>query len=196
MGGGSRWAAAPPRARRRALPRPRCAASGRLIAATWVTRRGHRMDVAQLVELNANYARVIDNEQFEEWPKLFHDPCLYKVTTAENVAGGLEAGLIYADTRGMLEDRISSLRKVNIYERQRYRHIVGLPVVLDQSNGAADVETPFLIVRIMREGTMEVFATGCYRDKVKPDASGALRFAERIVVCDGRRFDTLVAIPF
>ena len=95
------------------------------------------MDIARLVELNAIYARVIDTEQFEEWPKLFHDPCLYKLTTAENVARGLEGGLIYADTRGMLEDRISSLRKVNIYERQRYRHIVGLPVVLGQENGAA-----------------------------------------------------------
>ena len=28
-----------------------------------------------------------------------------------------------------------------------------------------------------------------------PDASGTLRFAERIVICDGGRFDTLVAIP-
>jgi 3-phenylpropionate/cinnamic acid dioxygenase small subunit len=154
------------------------------------------MDLARIVELNAAYARVIDNEQFEEWPKLFHDPCLYKVTTAENLARGLEGGLIYADTRGMLEDRISSLRNVNIYEQQRYRHIVGLPVVLGQANGTAEVETPFLIVRIMREGAMDVFVTGCYRDKVKPDAQGALRFAERIVVCDGRRFDTLVAIPF
>ena len=154
------------------------------------------MDIARIVELNATYARVIDNEQFEEWPKLFHDPCLYKVTTAENFSRGLEGGLIYADTRGMLEDRIASLRKVNIYERQRYRHIVGLPVVTGQTNGTTDVETPFLIVRIMREGAMDVFATGCYRDKVKPDAAGALRFAERIVVCDGRRFDTLVAIPF
>jgi anthranilate 1,2-dioxygenase small subunit/terephthalate 1,2-dioxygenase oxygenase component beta subunit len=43
---------------------------------------------------------------------------------------------------------------------------------------------------------MDVFATGCYRDRIRPDASGALRFKERIVVCDGRRFDTLVAIPF
>jgi 3-phenylpropionate/cinnamic acid dioxygenase small subunit len=51
-------------------------------------------------------------------------------------ANGLEAGLIYADTRGMLEDRISSLRKVNIYERQRYRHIVGLPVVLGRGRMA------------------------------------------------------------
>jgi 3-phenylpropionate/cinnamic acid dioxygenase small subunit len=154
------------------------------------------MDIARIVELNAVYARAIDTEQFEEWPRLFHDPCLYKVTTADNVAKGMESGLIYADTRGMLEDRISSLRKVNIYERQRYRHIVGLPVVLGEIDGAADVETPFLIVRIMREGNMDLFATGCYRDRIKPDATGALRFAERIVVCDGQRFDTLVAIPF
>jgi 3-phenylpropionate/cinnamic acid dioxygenase small subunit len=154
------------------------------------------MDLARIVALNGVYARAIDTEQFEEWPRLFHDPCLYKVTTADNVAKGMESGLIYADTRGMLEDRISSLRKVNIYERQRYRHIVGLPVVLGEIDGAADVETPFLIVRIMREGTMDLFATGCYRDRIRPDTTGALRFAERIVVCDGQRFDTLVAIPF
>jgi 3-phenylpropionate/cinnamic acid dioxygenase small subunit len=138
-------------------------------------------------------------------------PLLSSVTTlplavTEAVGAGMSVCLnakrgavfsgIGADTRGMLEDRISSLRKVNIYERQRYRHIVGLPVVLGKANGAAEVETPFLIVRIMREGTMDVFATGCFRDKVKPDAAGALHFAERIVVCDGHRFDTLVAIPF
>ena len=154
------------------------------------------MDVSRLVELNAAYARAIDNEKYEEWPDFFLDPCLYKVTTAENVAQGLEAGVIYADSRGMLRDRISALRQANIYERQRYRHIVGLPVVLGEDGGTADVETPFLIVRIMRDGKMEVFATGCYRDKVKANGDGHLRFVERIVVCDGSRFDTLVAIPF
>jgi len=154
------------------------------------------MDVGPLVSLNAAYARAIDNEQFEQWPELFHEACLYKVTTAENVAHGLEAGVMYADSRAMLRDRVSALRKANIYERQRYRHIVGLPVVLGERDGAAEVETPFLIVRIMRGGAMDVFATGCYRDKVRPDAVGALRFVERIAVCDGGRFDTLVAIPF
>src|SRR5262249_38383542 len=181
------------RARRRAPPRPRCAASGRLTAGTWAT---ETMDVGRLVELNATYARVIDNEQFEEWPKLFHDPCLYKVTTAENVARGFEGGLIYADTRGRREDRISPLRKVNIYGAQRYRHIVGLPVVTGQKNGTADVETPFLIVRIMRDGAMDVFATGCYRDKVKPDAAGAFRFAGRLVVWLGRGAGTPRPRPF
>jgi len=153
------------------------------------------MDVTRLVELNAAYARAIDNEQFESWPDLFADPCLYKVTTAENLARGLEAGIMYADSRGMLRDRVSALRKANIYERQRYRHIVGLPVVLGRDDGAASVETPFLIVRIMRDGTMDVFATGRYLDKVTDD-DGALKLQERIVACDGGRFDTLVAIPF
>jgi len=154
------------------------------------------MDVARLVELNAAYARAIDNEKFEEWPDFFHDPCLYKVTTAENVAKGLEAGVMYADSRGMLQDRVSALRQANIYESQRYRHIVGLPVVLGEAEGATDVETPFLIVRVMRDGKMEVFATGCYRDKVRMDGANRPRFAERVVVCDGGRFDTLVALPF
>jgi 3-phenylpropionate/cinnamic acid dioxygenase small subunit len=84
----------------------------------------------------------------------------------------------------------------NIFERHRYRHIVSLPTVLGTSDGATEVETPFLIVRIMRDGKMEVFASGCYRDKVKTNGDGTLRFAERIVICDGSRFDTLVAIPF
>ena len=154
------------------------------------------MDVGRLVTLNAVYARAIDNEQFEQWPELFHDDCLYKVTTADNVAQGLEGGVMYADSRAMLRDRVSALRKANIYERQRYRHIVGLPVVLGETDGAATVETPFLFVRIMRDGTMDVFATGCYRDRVKADNAGELRFVERIAVCDGSRFDTLVAIPF
>ena len=154
------------------------------------------MDVSKLVELNAAYARAIDNEKFEEWPAFFLDPCLYKVTTNENVAKGLQAGVMYADSRGMLEDRVSALRTANIYERQRYRHIVGLPVVLAEAGGVAEVETPFLIVRIMRDGNMSLFATGCYRDKVKADAAGELRFVERIAVCDSARFDTLVAIPF
>ncbi len=154
------------------------------------------MDVSRLVDLNAAYARAIDNEKFEDWPGFFADSCLYKVTTAENVAKGLEAGLIYADSRAMLQDRISALRQANIYERQRYRHIVGLPTVLDARDGTAEVETPFLIVRIMHDGKMEVFATGCYRDKVVTESGGGLRFAERVVVCDGSRFDTLVAIPF
>ena len=154
------------------------------------------IDILALCAFNAAYAQAIDSDALEQWPTFFDEDCSYRITNVENEREGLPAGIVYADSRAMLQDRISALRQANIYERQRYRHIVGLPTVLGANDGEAEVETPFLIVRIMRDGKMEVFATGCYRDKVKPNGDGSLRFAERIVVCDGSRFDTLVAIPF
>jgi 3-phenylpropionate/cinnamic acid dioxygenase small subunit len=145
----------------------------------------------RLAELNAAYAATIDQDRLEAWPDFFTDDCLYKITSAENHKRGYAAGIVYADSRAMLRDRVTALRTANIFERHSYRHIVGLPVV--GSNGLT-AETPFLVARIMRDGRTDVFATGVYLD-VLSDAAGALRFAERIVVCDSSHFDTLLAIP-
>ena len=148
-----------------------------------------------IAALNAACARALDSGRLEEWPSFFLDKCLYKITTADNHEKGYQAGLIYADSRAMLEDRIAALRQANIYERQRYRHILGVPLIEYETNGSASVETSFLVVRTMRDGQMLVFATGIYLDKVRQDHAGAWRYAERIVVCDSQRIDTLLAIP-
>lgn len=151
--------------------------------------------VERVAALNAEYARVIDDDRLEEWPGFFVDACLYKITTADNLRKGLAAGIMYADSRGMLKDRVSALRDANIYERQTYRHIIGMPALLAETGNEASTESPFIVVRIMRDGTMDVFATGKYLDRVIPVDGGKLRFVERIVVCDSSRVDTLVALP-
>jgi 3-phenylpropionate/cinnamic acid dioxygenase small subunit len=102
---------------------------------------------------------------------------------------------VFADSRAMLTDRVAALREANIYERQSYRHIVGLPALRAGHAGEIAAETPFLVVRTTRDGRMDLFAAGAYFDRMRDDADGRLRFAERIVVCDSSRFDTLVAIP-
>jgi anthranilate 1,2-dioxygenase small subunit/terephthalate 1,2-dioxygenase oxygenase component beta subunit len=104
--------------------------------------------------------------------------------------------VVYADSRAMLADRIAALRQANIYEHHSYRHIIGMPSIRSAEAGEIAAETPFLIVRTMRDGRMDLFAAGLYRDRVQEIEDGTLRFAERIVVCDSSRFDTLVAIPF
>jgi 3-phenylpropionate/cinnamic acid dioxygenase small subunit len=147
----------------------------------------------RVVRLNADYARAIDDDRLEDWPSFFTDKCLYKITSAENHRRGLEVGVIYADTSGMLRDRVAALREANIYERQSYRHLVGLPAIVTEGE-VTRAETPFLVVRIMRDGTMDLFATGRYLDAFV-DEGGALRLRERVVVCDSSRFDTLLAIP-
>jgi 3-phenylpropionate/cinnamic acid dioxygenase small subunit len=150
---------------------------------------------ARLVHLNAAYARALDDDRLEDWPAFFADPCLYVITTADNHRAGYAAGVVYADSIGMLRDRVTALREANVYERQTYRHVVGLPCVLGVTAAGVRAETPFLVVRIMRDGRMDVFATGRYLDVVEDDDGRALRLRERRVVCDGNRFDTLLAIP-
>jgi hypothetical protein len=97
----------------------------------------------------------------------------------------------------MLLDRVAALREANIYERQAYRHIIGMPRLTGMSRLGPDhsAETPFLIVRTMRDGRMDLFAAGRYLDQLQAGPDGGLLFAERIVVCDSQRFDTLLAIP-
>jgi anthranilate 1,2-dioxygenase small subunit len=148
----------------------------------------------QIAALNARYARCIDDGALADWPDFFCERCLYKVTTADNFKDGLEAGIIYADSRAMLVDRVSALSEANIYERHAYRHILGSPFILAEDDAGARSETAFLVVRIMRDGTSDVFASGRYVDVVRFDGDGA-KLAERIVVCDSSRIDTLLAIP-
>jgi 3-phenylpropionate/cinnamic acid dioxygenase small subunit len=145
--------------------------------------------------LSSACAAVLDSDRLEQWPEFFLEHCLYKVTTADNLAKGYQAGIIYADTRAMLVDRVAALREANIYERQRYRHILGMPLIAAEADGSVSAETSFLVIRTMREGQMDVFVAGVYLDKIRRDPSGAWRYAERIVVCDSQRFDTLLAIP-
>lgn len=148
----------------------------------------------RVAQLNAAYAATIDADRLEAWPEFFVDDCLYKITSAENHRRGYSAGIIYADSRAMLRDRVTALRTANIYERQSYRHIVGLPVLGETGADSIAAETPFLVVRIMRDGRTDLFATGVYIDRICEEGDNP-RFAERIVVCDSGHFDTLLAIP-
>jgi 3-phenylpropionate/cinnamic acid dioxygenase small subunit len=149
----------------------------------------------EIAALNGASASAIDSGRLEDWPGFFLDRCLYKVTTADNHEKGYQAGLIYADSRAMLVDRIAALREANIYERQRYRHILGMPLITAGADDVVTAETSFVVVRTMRDGQMMVFAAGVYLDKLRRDQTGAWRYAERIVVCDSQRIDTLLAIP-
>ena len=148
----------------------------------------------RIIAVQAAYIRCIDSNALESWPEFFADDCLYKVTTAENHRNGFEGGMIYADTKGMLVDRIAALREANVYEKQTYRHILGLPYLTKNGADEAQSETPFMVVRIMHDGQTDIFATGIYLDVVRA-AGNDLKFAKRLVVCDSSRIDTLLALP-
>ena len=144
-------------------------------------------------DLNARYAEAIDEDRLEAWPDFFSADGRYLVTTAENVAQGLPLGIMSATSRAMLRDRIKALRQANVYEAQRYRHVLGTPRI-EAANGTLRARTSFMVARIMHTGETMLFATGCYADRIVLDDAGA-HFAEKTVILDSRVIDTLLAIP-
>lgn len=142
--------------------------------------------------LHARYVHALDSDQLEAWPDFFTEKGRYRITTAENEARGLPLPVLYAEGRAMLKDRIASLRHANIYEPQRYRHMVSAVLVERESDRLVKSTANFLVVRIMDNGENLLFASGRYVDQITlPE----LKYAERVVICDSRRFDTLLAIP-
>ncbi len=154
-----------------------------------------RQDIHPLIaRAQAEYARCIDDGDLGQWPEFFTTSPVYRVTTADNHRRGLVGSLIYLASRGMLVDRVKSLRDANIYERHAYRHLLGQPYVISDDGAEARSETSFMVARIMRDGTTDLFATGRYCDVYVRDEAG-VRLRERVVVCDSSRIDTLLALP-
>ena len=151
------------------------------------------MSLREEVEaLHARYVHALDEDRLEDWPNFFTEHGVYRVVTAENESRGLPAPILYAEGRAMLRDRVASLRHANIYEPQRYRHMVSALHLESAVGRSVKAISNFLVIRTMENGESTFFASGRYIDRIAVDA---MQYEERVVVCDSRRFDTLLAIP-
>ena len=112
----------------------------------------------------------------------------------ENYQQGLPAGLVFCDSRAVLEDRIRALREANKYNIHSDRHLIGLPRILGQEGGATLVEAPFAVYQTDQEGETRLFAIGLYRDRVVSEA-GSLKFRDKLVLLDTFAVPSLLSTP-
>lgn len=146
-------------------------------------------------QLHTLYAQVLDEDKVEQWPALFTAEGRYSITTRENHQAGLPLPLFSCQGHGMLRDRVTGYRKINVYEPHCYRHHASaLSVEADVKSGWR-CKSNFLVIRTLHTGAMTVFATGVYLDHIVEGDEGQLRFAERRVITDSRQTDTLLVIP-
>lgn len=150
--------------------------------------------VRAIAELNVEYAIAIDEDQLERWPEFFTDPCLYRVVPRNDYELGRPGSLVYCDSKAMLIDRVSAIRRVNVFEPHRYRHVVGSTKVLSAESNRFETYTTYLVIRTKQNGPMDVFSAGSYRDEVVIEGGGA-KFRKRCVVCDSEEVDTLLSLP-
>jgi anthranilate 1,2-dioxygenase small subunit len=147
-----------------------------------------------IARLQMEYVNAIDNNELERWPRFFTEQCLYQIIPRADHEQGRPIGIWFCDNRGMLEDRVSSIREVNVFEPHVYRHVIGPTQVTGVSDGAYRAQTSYIVVRTMHDGEMLLFSAGRYVDEIVMEGAAA-RFRKRVVVPDSWRFDTLVVIP-
>jgi anthranilate 1,2-dioxygenase small subunit len=152
------------------------------------------MDIRVIEVLHTRYIRAIDDDQLEDWPGLFTENCLYKIVTRENFEQGLPLAVMECRSRGMLQDRVTGYRRINVFEPQRYSHQISGLTVESVDERTVKCRSNYLVVRTVVDGTMSLFSAGIYLDKVVIEPDGAL-FEERIVIPDSRRIETLLVLP-
>lgn len=147
---------------------------------------------AALFDLYARYGSLLDAARWDDWLALFAADCRYRIVPRENYERGLPAGLVYCDSRAILEDRILALREANKYNIHTDRHLIGLPLLVEESRDELVVEAPFAVYQTDQEGTTRLFATGLYRDRL---LAGSLFISDKLVLLDTFAVPTLLATP-
>jgi len=148
----------------------------------------------ELLALQDAYIATLDFDRLESWPDMFVEDCFYEIIPKENVDLGLPAPIVYCDSKGMLRDRVVSLRNANIYQPAIYRHFTSGYVIEELADGTWSSWCNYVVVNTTQAGESAVYQAGRYHDIVVRE-EGALRFKSKRCIYDTSRVQTLLAIP-
>lgn len=144
--------------------------------------------------LFAEYCACLDEDRLEEWPELFVEDGVYRMVSRENHAQGFQIPLVMFDSRGMMRDRVFSLRNANVFQPHRYRHAISGVRITGRTGQVLEVSSSYLVAQTFAEGFTEIYQAGSYYDTLV-DTPDGLRFRQRLVVYDTARIKTLLATP-
>ena len=138
-------------------------------------------------QLNADYAAVLDEKRFEEWPEFFVEDGHYKVQARENFDRGLPLALMALESRGMMKDRVYGVTQTIYHGPYYMRHIVSPARILSQEvsleGDVIKAEANYAVFRTRPGGVSEVYNVGRYIDELT-QKDGSLKFRSRLCVYD------------
>ncbi len=149
---------------------------------------------ARLADLYCAYDDALNDGEFERWPELFVDACVYKVIPRENHEQGLPVAVIYCESRDMLVDRVVALRETALYAPRIVRRITSGVCVRAVEHDGLRLTANFAVFQTMPDQPSELFLCGRYLDRVVDDG-GVLRFAERLCIYDSTIVPTSLVYP-
>jgi len=145
-------------------------------------------------DFNARYANVLDQGNLLDWPKFFSKEPFYKIASRENFSGNFPIGIMYCDSKAMLEDRVTSIVTSMEFSPRIVTHFISGHQLSDVAPASLAVRSNFLLVENMIDQKPSILMVGQYYDRfVRED--GVLLLKERICVYDSILIQTSIIFP-
>ncbi|MGY0194122.1 aromatic-ring-hydroxylating dioxygenase subunit beta [Leptothrix sp. BB-4] len=147
-----------------------------------------------LNQLYADYASAVDSGHWDLWPEFFTDDCVYRLQPRENHERGFPLATLSFSSKGMLKDRVYGIQETLFHDPYYQRHVVGVPVVREVSDGRIRSEANYAVFRTKLSQESTVFNVGRYLDVVVRTPAG-LKFASRECIYDTEMIPNSIIYP-
>jgi 3-phenylpropionate/cinnamic acid dioxygenase small subunit len=140
------------------------------------------------------YYSVLDDVRLDEWPSFFTENCLYRIIPRENFEAGYTLSTVYAESRGMLVDRVMGVTRTQMFAPRYYRRFPGPLRIVSREGDGVRTRHNLLVVQTLIDKPSEIVLSAACHDVVVPD-EGQPRLKERIVVFDSEMIPNSLIYP-
>ncbi len=148
----------------------------------------------ELAEFYALYTEALDDVRLEEWPDFFTEDCLFRIIPRGNFERGRTLSTMQAESRGMLQDRVTGLRRTQVYAPRYYRRFLSNIRIVTHEDAGARVRQNVLVVQTLIDKQSEIVLCGVAHDLVVRNEE-RLRFRERVIAFDSEMIPNSLVYP-
>jgi len=148
----------------------------------------------QVIHLNAMYAHVVDEKQWDQWIDLFIEDCTYKIQPRENFDRGFPLCTLAMLSKGMLKDRAYGISETLFHDPYYQRHVIGIPLIHKVEHNIIFCESNYSVFRTKLSQETTVFNVGRYIDELLITEDG-LKIRSRICVYDSEMIPNSIIYP-
>jgi salicylate 5-hydroxylase small subunit len=152
------------------------------------------LDRDALHDFYDDYYNTLDDVRLDDWPAFFTEDCIYRVIPRENYEAGYTLSTIYAESRGMLIDRVMGVTRTQMYAPRYYRRFTGPLRVVSRDGNSVRTRHNLLMVQTLIDKQSEIVLSAVCHDVLVPGAERPM-LRERIVVFDSEMIPNSLIYP-
>jgi salicylate 5-hydroxylase small subunit len=151
-------------------------------------------DWMAITQLYSQYMSIVDAGDWDRWPEMFTEDCVYRLQPRENHERNLPLATLALTSRGMLLDRAFSIKETLFHDPYYQRHIISTPIVHLAEPGRWECEANYAVFRTKLSDTTIVFNVGRSFDTIVRTDNG-LRFSRRECIYDSEMIPNSIIYP-